>query len=306
MPLDITRRNFISKAGLAVLTLPLVSWIDAESTRAVTVPGLKLGYSAITWGGNDVQAIKDISSLGFKGIQLRANVLKEYSAKPEELRQLLTRHKLELPMFSSGDANINTGDDEAVIQEHVSNAEFVKSLGGSFLQVTNSSRPREGSPSTADLKSYGQLLNEIGKRTRDLGVQAVYHNHMHQLGETPQEVGVIMESCDAENVQLLLDVAHYHQGGGDPAKAIVQYRDRLKALHLKDVQPKPEKSPAAYTFVELGQGKVDLPSVFNALKDIQFKGWGVVELDAVPDKNKSPLQCAQISRAYLKSAGLKL
>ncbi len=306
MPSNLTRRSFISKAGMAALALPLISWLDAEGAQPLAVPGLKLGYSAITWGGNDVQAMKDVSSLGFKGIQLRSNVLKEYSAKPAELRQLLAKHKLELGMFSSGDANINTGDDEAVVQRHVNNAKFVKSLGGSFLQVTNSSRPKEGAPSAADLKSYGQLLNEIGKRTRDLGVLTVYHNHMHQLGETPQEVDVIMESCDADNVQLLLDIAHYHQGGGEPAKAITQYKDRLKALHLKDVQPNPEKGPAGYTFVELGQGKVDLPAVFNALQQIQFKGWGIVELDAVPDKAKSPLQCAQISRAYLQSAGLKI
>jgi inosose dehydratase len=49
----------------------------------------------------------------------------------------------------------------------------------------------------------------------------------------------------------------------------------------------------------LGQGNVDVPAVFAALEKIKFKGWGVVELDGVPDPNKTPLQCAQINKDYI-------
>ncbi|QCR23409.1 sugar phosphate isomerase/epimerase [Pontibacter sp. SGAir0037] len=306
MSSDLSRREFLTKAGLAALTLPFIASLGVKAANPIAVKGLKVGYASITWNGNDVQAIKDISSLGFKGIQLRANVVKEYGSKPAELQQLLRQYKLELPMFSSGNANINTGKDEEIIQMHVDHARFVKALGGEYIQITNTARPKTGNPSEEDLRTYGQLLNEIGKRTNDVGVQVAYHNHMHQLGETPHEVEVILENCKEENVKLLLDVAHYHQGGGDPVKAIAQYKDRIRVLHLKDVRPLPEKGPQAYSFVELGQGKVNLPGVFKALADINFKGWGIVELDAVPDQGKTPLQCGQTSRAYLQSQGIKV
>lgn len=306
MKSELSRRKFLLHLGIATISLPLFSCTTANALTPVRIPGLKIGYSAITWGGNDVQAMKDISSLGFKGIQIRSNILKEYAKKPEEVKELLKLYNLDFPMFSSGNANINTGNDEAVIQMHLDNANFVKAVGGKFIQVTNSSRPKEGAPSQSDLKKYGGLLNEIGKRTKDIGIQTTYHNHMHQLGETPQEVEVILENCDDDNVKFLLDIAHYHQGGGDPVKAIRQYQDRLKALHLKDVRPKGGSDAKAYTFVELGQGKVDLPGVFKALDEIKFKGWGIVELDAVPEKEKSPRQCAEITRAYLKNAGIQV
>src|SRR5258706_13407940 len=41
------------------------------------------GYASITWGGNDRQAIEDVAALGFHGIQLRANVLKEFGSAAE-------------------------------------------------------------------------------------------------------------------------------------------------------------------------------------------------------------------------------
>ena len=163
MSSEISRRKFISQLGLAALAMPVLTGFQAGGAGKISVPGLKLGYSAITWGGNDVQAIKDIASLGFKGVQLRSNVLKEFGSKPAELKALLTQYKLELPMFSSGNANINTGDDEAVIQTHLTNAKFVKALGGQNIQITNSSRPKEGAPTPDDLKKYGKLqIAELG------------------------------------------------------------------------------------------------------------------------------------------------
>lgn len=125
---EISRRKFISQFGITAIALPFLSCSTIKKAAVGGVPGLKLGYSAITWGGNDVQAIKDISNLGFSGIQLRSNILKEFGSKPQEIHALLQQYKLDLPMFSSGNANINTGNDEDVIQTHVNNAKFVKAL----------------------------------------------------------------------------------------------------------------------------------------------------------------------------------
>jgi inosose dehydratase len=303
MASDLSRRKFITSLGLAAGGLSFGSW---SANRAMIAPDMKLAYSAITWGGNDVQAIKDIAGLGFKGIQLRSNVVKDFGTKPKEMRALLEQHKLKLPMFSSGNANINTGNDAAVIETHVSNAKFVKALGGANIQVTNSSRPKAGDPSTEDLVKYGKLINEIGKRTQEIGVQTNYHNHMGQLGQTPEEVRIILENCDSKNVHFLLDIAHYFQGGGDPVTALNSYKDRIHALHLKDVRQNAAGESKAYTFVELGQGKVNLPAFFKALDSIRFNGWGVVELDAVPDKDKTPVQCGTITKAYLESLKIKV
>lgn len=303
---EVSRKQFISAFSMAVASLPFISFKSSYRNSFADVPGMKIGYSAITWGGNDIQAVKDISSLGFKGIQLRSNVIKEYGSQPELVKNYLKQHALEFPMFSSGNANINTGDDETVIQTHVEHAKFVKAAGGNYIQLTNSSRPKEGLPSSSDLQKYGRLINEIGKRTSDIGIQATYHNHMHQLGETPEEVDIIMDNCDDRYVKLLLDVAHYHQGGGDPIKAIFNYKDRISSLHLKDVRRSDGTGPRAYTFVELGQGTVDFEGIFKALRQINFNGWGIVELDSVPDKQKTPFECAEISLKYLRSVNIRV
>jgi inosose dehydratase len=292
-----SRRSFLTQISL-LSAVPLLGPADLFATGR-PASAIQYGYAAITWGDEIELAIKEISSLGFTGIQLRANAFSKYGQRPEELKKLLKTANLNLPMYSSGNANINTGNDEAEIAKHVESAKFVKILGGSRIQVTNSSRPKSGIVSPEDLVKYGTLLTEIGRRTAAIGIETTYHNHMSQLGQTPEEIELILKHADPKYVSLLLDIAHYQQGGGNPVEAIHKYKDRIKCLHIKDVKNTAEAK--GYIFVELGQGRVDLPAVFQALKAINYKGYAVVELDAVPVKGRTALQSAEITKDYLKN-----
>ena len=323
----VSRRKFMT--GLGMLTLASSARpASALTTLYESLPGLadpssffsptsaarggvKIGYAAITWGGQDLQAIKEISELGFKGIQLRSNILKEWGERPKELRALLEQHHLELVALSSGGVRIAPGTEKDEIAKHVRNATFMRDAGGRYLQVTDSARAKDRAPTPEDFKQLGHVLTEIGKRASDLGIPLGYHNHMHSLGESPDEVDRILEASDPRHVKLELDIAHYQQGGGDPSKAIGKYRDRLLFLHIKDVESLKQESPTdsarPYRFVELGRGRVDLPAVFKALKEIKFGGWAVVELDSVPDKARSPKESAVISKKYLEEKlGMKI
>jgi len=318
MSSSLSRRHFIASLGAAataatipietlgrVLDPPLYAPADLSYfNRPITpAPGsIRFGYAAITWNGNDGQAIKEISELGFPGIQLRSNILKDYGERPKALRDLLDQNHLEMVALSSGGVRITPGSENEEIAKHVSNARFVHDVRGHYLQVTDSARPKERKPEAADFKQLGRVLTEIGKQSGDLGVPVGYHNHMGSLGEAPDEVDRIMDAADPRYVKLELDIAHYQQGGGDPARAIRQYHDRLLFLHIKDVEnvAANDDRGRGYRWVELGHGRVDLPAVFAALKHVRFRGWAVIELDSVPDKSRTPKECAQISKKYVE------
>ena len=292
------RRRFLIQLGsLAAAVLPgraLAGAINAASE-------IRFGYAAITWGGDDRQAITDISDAGFRGIQLRANILKEFGNQPKALGDLLKQHRLQFVALSGGGPRGNTFNEAEEVATQVKQATFLRDAGGLYLQMTDSARPKAGRPAADDFKRLGHLLTEVGKRTSDLGIGLGYHNHMGSLGEAPDEVDRIMDAADPRYVKLELDVAHYAQGGGDPAKAIRTYRDRLLFLHIKDVESLAgQPPPRDYRFVELGRGRVDLPAVFAALKAVGFRGWAIVELDSVPDKSRTPKESALISKKYIE------
>ena len=128
-----SRRDFLQQItalsastflGSELLANPLKKW------------DLKIAYSVITWGGKDDMAIKDIASLGFKGIQLRANTFGPYRNKISELRDMLQANSLILAMFSSGNVEVDLAKEASTIDMHVAHASFVKALGGSAIQMT--------------------------------------------------------------------------------------------------------------------------------------------------------------------------
>ena len=294
----LSRRHFLQQAGLLAASTLSASALTNELKKT----NLQIAYSAITWGGKDDTAIREIASLGFGGIQLRANTFGPFRNKVGELRDMIQAQNLQLAMFSSGNVEIDPTKEASTVDMHVAHASFVKALGGSAIQMTNMLRQANRLPTTEELKRLSEVMNKIGQQTADLGVQAVYHNHMAQIGETPEEVDALVQGMNPKYVKLLLDIAHYKQGGGRPEKAVLQYRDILHSLHLKDtVSPLPDKpnDPKAYKFVELGRGNVDVKAVFESLKKIKFNGWGIIELDGVPDKDKTPLSCATTSRDYI-------
>jgi inosose dehydratase len=304
MNADTTRRRFLRDAALASSGLALAAGLRPVFARAAAAD-LQFGYAAITWEGQDKQAIDDVAAVGFKGIQLRTSTLPEFGDKPAALKALLAKHRLTMVAFSSGSVRIDPEFEAEDLAIHTKHARFVRDAGGLYLQLTDSRPKRPLQP--ADYRRLGQLMTEIGKRTADLGIPVAYHNHMNAIGERPQEVDWVLDATDPRYVKILLDVAHYHQGGGDPAAAIQKYADRLLFLHIKDVEsPLPGHTGdpmRSYRFVELGRGNVDLKAVFTALHAANFKGWAIVELDSVPDKARTPKDSAVMARKFLEKLG---
>ena len=295
-----SRRAFLIGMG-AVAAAAAITPSRSASAFATPQATLQFGYTAMTWAKAERQAIDDIATAGFKGIQFRADAVTDF--KPAELRELLQQHKLTFVALSSGEVLLDPAVEADQIAKHTANAKFVRDSGGLYLQVLDQLKPYPRMATQEECKRLGKLLTEIGKRTADLGVPLGYHNHMNTISEHPGNLDLVLESADPKYVKLELDTAHSVAGGGDPAAAILKYHDRLLFLHLKDVVDIPMSTEGArypFQFVELGRGRVDLPAVFAALNKIAFKGWAVVELDRVPDKSRTPLESALISKAYLE------
>jgi inosose dehydratase len=182
-------------------------------------------------------------------------------------KELLAQHKLTFVALSSGEVSLD-GPEADQIAKHAANAQFVKDAGGLYLQILDQLKSYPQSATPDECKRLGALLTELGKRTADRGIPLGYHNHLNTLSQSPADLDLILESADPKYVKLELDTAHIVAGGGDSAKTMEKYHDRILFLHLKDVRDIPADTSGAkypFEFAELGRGRVDLPSVFNAL-----------------------------------------
>jgi len=297
------RRDFLS-SSLTATALASVGPLPRAWAAGPSAPArLQFGYAAITWGGNDAQAIDDVATLGFRGIQLRASAVATWGSRPAELRALLADRKLSLVALSSGVVRLDPSAEAENMALHLHHARFLRDGGGTYLPVVDQ-RPRGRAPTPDDYRRMGGLLSELGRWTADLGVRLSYHNHMGNLGQAPDEVARVLDAADPRHVQLQLDIAHWQQGGGDPAQAVRDYAGRMTFLHIKDLEsPIPGRGPETFRFVELGRGKVDVRAVFAALEVTNYEGWAVVELDRVPDPARTPLEAGRAAKRFLEGLG---
>jgi inosose dehydratase len=124
---------------------------------------------------------------------------------------------------------------------------------------------------------------------RDRGYEPVFHHHTSTYVEGVPEIERFLDDTD---VELLLDSGHLLVAGGDPVQALADWRERIGAIHIKDVrmavlqQVKTERADTLTAwrrglFCALGQGDVDLDGFCAALDG--YDGWVVVEQDRVLD-----------------------
>jgi inosose dehydratase len=104
--------------------------------------------------------------------------------------------------------------------------------------------------------------------------------------ETPTEIERLLELTD---VGLLMDTGHLLAAGGDPLRALRDWRHRIDHVHLKDVRLDILRSAAGWdeawrngVFCELGTGDADLEGFLSELAGTDYDGWVVVEQDRFP------------------------
>jgi len=286
---ELRRREFLISLGLAC-------GLRLQAEPLTAEPSIKLGYAAITWGGDDPKAIEDVAAVGFKGIQLRASAFDRWSRTPADLKALLARNSMAFPVLSSGNLNYQPADVAANLDMHLEHAKFVRDAGGRMLQVIDE-KPKGRAVVADDYARLADAMNTLGAKTKAIGVPLVYHHHMNSTGEPPAAIDAIVAAADPAAVGLLFDIAHYQQGGGDPVSAIKTFAPRIKVVHLKDVRP--IDAAPGYQWVELGRGRVDVKGCVAALKAAGFAGWVIVELDKVVDAGGTPVASAQANRRFI-------
>lgn len=171
-------------------------------------------------------------------------------------------------------------------------------------QVTEADAMSDG-----EFQEFAETLNAVGEATLREGVRACFHNHVGSVIETAEEYSRLLTYTDPALVFLGPDTGHLAWGGADVVPFLRPYLDRIKTLHLKDINPDVLArgrtggwNYAAFShagiFAELGEGFVDFPGLFASLRAAHFDGWLIVETDVT--QKATPRESAAISRAYLR------
>ena len=297
---------------------------------------IAVGCGQITWGqfatpginrrSFDEQILAEIAQAGYAG----APASPHGDRSPEDVLALYARFGLRpAPGYLGADFWKRDRRDQ-ILEQARRFASFTHEVGctelyvaaGGFDYVTRSGRTRRevaGHVSPADALSDGayqqfaETLMEVAETTLKEGVRSCFHNHVGTVIETRDEIERLLGLVDPNLVFLGPDTGHLAWAGADVVEFFGAYAERVKTLHIKDIDPvvleRGREQQSDYgtfvkngIFTELGEGFVDFPVIVDLLRAAGFEGWVIAETDVT--QKPSALESVTISRAYLKRIGL--
>ncbi len=168
------------------------------------------------------------------------------------------------------------------------------------------------------VESVGQCVKQIrgiAERCRERGMSLLYHNHDFEFAKVDGSyiLDTYYREVPKELLQTELDTCWVNVGGEDPAAYLLKYTGRAPIVHLKDFEgqktdnmygligtgEKKGGHASAFEFRPVGYGRQDIPAILEASGRAGAE-WVIVEQDS-PSMDKTPMECARMSIAYLRN-----
>lgn len=272
------RREFLSAVAASSL-LPYVSLRGAQ--RPAAAPALKLGVASYSLRkfpfdkALEMAKALDVKYLNFKDVHIPR------SDPPEAIKA--ARAKVEAAGFTiMGGGTITFRNDPAQVR---ADFEYAKNAGMPLIVAA---------PSV-------DSLDLVERHAKEFDIRIAIHNHgpEDKFFPSPYDAYKAIEGRDSR-MGLCVDVGHTWRAGTDPTKAVLELRDRVYDLHVKDLRDLKDRDSQ----VIVGKGAIDFPALFRALLQIGFTGHVGLEYEIDVD---NPLPGMQQSLAYMRGvlAGIR-
>jgi inosose dehydratase len=261
--MSITRRSFLGAlaAGSAALA----------ATRRAEGP-YRIGLETYCFHDVDLDImLRHVQSLGLRYLELHDGHL-PHNASPAQIER--TQKALSGAGISATGIYIHDAfTDDAAIARPI--FQFAKNMRFHYI---NGGPKREALP----------LLNRL---VPEHGVQIALHNHGPGARyETLEDVTSALTAYP--KLTPCIDIGHFARSRVDPVRATRALGARAVAIHVKDVD-----AMGANTIV--GEGIIDMPGVFAALRDSGFNGLVVLEYEGDFDNMQKRLAGMRTSLANM-------
>lgn len=173
-------------------------------------------------------------------------------------------------------------------------------------------------------ESYEEFIAHVkmlGEAAKKQGMTLLYHNHdfeFEKMDNGEYRLVNLYHDVPASLLETQLDVCWVNVGGENPAAFLRRYDGRTPVVHLKDFAghksdkmyaligvddgDQKDESKNEFEFRPVGYGLQKFPEILEAATASGAQ-WVVVEQD-MPSMGKTPMECAAMSREYLKTLGL--
>jgi sugar phosphate isomerase/epimerase len=223
---------------------------------------MKISCAALGWG--DIKTVKQFSEIlgqikdaGYDGVGIEYAVMPEVLKKnPARVKTLAKKAGLEVVSMALNETTSEMAD-------------VAKKMGAESGWLCLFEK---------DDKAAARVTKRLAGAFGEKGMKVAVHPHVRSNAENLGQLDVLLKASKAD---ICFDSAHLEALRIDLPQFIARYGDRIALAHLKDLRDHVDPAKIDYDrdFVDLGEGVVDFQAVVRALKDIDYDGWLMIEVD---------------------------
>jgi sugar phosphate isomerase/epimerase len=274
--MTISRRTFLTTLAAAALAKPALPALAEPKLLSGPPSPLQLGIASYTFRNfARAQMIAWLKQLNVAG--LNAKDIKDHlPMDPAAETQALADYQAAGIRLHAAGAIYFPKDEEDDIR---SKFEYCKRAGIKVIVA--------GDPAPA-------ALPRIEKFVRQYDIRFAIHNHgpEDKIFPSPLDVLKAVQAMDPR-IGCCIDVGHSVRAGTDVVEAIHAAGPRLFNIHMKDLTDFTSKESQ----VSVGQGKMPIREIFDALVKTKYAGWVDLEYEVHGD---DPMPGVAESLAYMR------
>lgn len=282
-----SRREFVCAGVFAAgaFIVPRRSWgLPQRHSTSVQESAIRLGLASYTFRNfTRTQLIGFMKELNVLGLNAK-DVKDQLPMDPQQEAAALAEYTAAGVLLHAAGAIYFTKDEDADIR---SKFEYCKRANIPVIVA--------GDPSA-------ETLPRIEKFVKEYDIRVAIHNHgpEDKIWRSPLDVLKAVKNMDPR-IGCCIDVGHTVRAGTDIVEAIQEAGPRLFNVHMKDLTNFESKESQ----VPVGDGKMPVRKMFEALIAIKYEGFVDLEYEIFPD---NPMPGVISSFAYMRGvlAGMGL
>ncbi len=255
--------------------------------------------------------INILSEIGYNGIEILCDIPHAYpknltNSDINELKQMLSNLKISISnlnaftLFAIGDTHHPSWIENDIefrkmrIDHTLDCIKLARKLGVSNIS-TEPGGPvnSQGLSEKELLRIFENGINEVLKTAEDENVTVLVEPEPGLLIENSEQFINFIKNFDSKHIGLNFDIGHFFCVGEDPSQVIYKLSEYVRHVHLEDIA-----ADRTHHHLMLGEGAIDIESVFRSMKDIGYEGFITIELYPYQE---SPINAAKNGLKFIKS-----
>ena len=257
-------------------------------------------------------AIREISKIGYKGVEILCDIPHAYP--PQFSEEQAKKIKNLISDLNIGISNLNAFTLYAIgnvyhpswieadnklreirVKHTVDCIYLAMKLGAKNLSTEPGgpiNRQKTALESSTLLKIFADGLKKVKHIAEENSVKILVEPEPSLLIENSQQFIQLMKITCSDYIKLNFDIGHFYCVKEDPSETILKLIDYIEHFHLSDIS-----SNRVHYHLIPGIGSIDFEKIFDTIKKIGYKGFVTVEL--YPYQN-NPIEVAKQAYNFLK------